>query len=464
MATKCKTKDTHGGPAKRKKPANGLEVPADAVSRATRSKSKSKDPAESDSSPTPAPMTIAGKPEQQKTNKPWSAEEKAYLEIMYQKLHDAAASKSQASLPHARKVFNSLNSFFNEGRQSVTDTKGTNLFVAEDREWGSFDAYIRRPTNKLINGLRKDIMKKMNDDGDNAWIPDITEDDIKAHLKHGPVIAKSGATKAVEQVTKDTPAPLKKAGKKIPKATIGHTEEKKSKLSAGTNAFISEPTDVLEAPKDQQHMKHQFPSHSTKRTSSMNNVLIAASSRSPTDVFKGEVPVKVTPVEEVNRLVVAGYKFTDIPEDDEEAMEKYLKEDDDQQLDGSWIKTAGDDLDKRIERRGLPDMNRMSWPRDLKKKIDFKAEEWHNKSGRVDGAAAVNGLRGIAVVPPLGYTGSIEELVKERRLLSRDLLLEDASKEAIDKVYSLHKSAEGEKKPQHNIEDDDSDITGDESS
>ncbi|EAT86103.2 hypothetical protein SNOG_06272 [Parastagonospora nodorum SN15] len=432
MATKRKTKDTHGGPAKRKKPANGLEVPADAVSRATRSKSKSKDPAESDSSPTPAPMTIAGKPEQQKTNKPWSAEEKAYLEIMYQKLHDAAASKSQASLPHARKVFNSLNSFFNEGRQSVTDTKGTNLFVAEDREWGSFDAYIRRPTNKLINGLC---------------------DDIKAHLKHGPVIAKSGATKAVEQVTKDTPAPLKKAGKKIPKATIGHTEEKKSKLSAGTNAFISEPTDVLDSAEGPAAYEASVP-----LTLDQEDIL------SPTDVFKGEVPVKVTPVEEVNRLVIAGYKFTDIPEDDEEAMERYLKEDDDQQLDGSWIKTAGDDLDKRIERRGLPDMNRMSWPRDLKKKIDFKAEEWHNKSGRVDGAAAVNGLRGIAVVPPLGYTGSIEELVKERRLLSRDLLLEDASKEAIDKVYSLHKSAEGEKKPQHNIEDDDSDITGDESS
>lgn len=448
MATKRKNNDSQGGPAKKKKPANELEVPADVVSRATRSKSKSKDPAEPTSSHTPAPVTKVGEPKQQKTIKLWSPEEKAYLEIMYQKLHNAAASKSHSSLPHVRKVFNAFNSFFNEGR-----------------EWISFTSYLGRRTNKIVNGLRKDIMKDMNDYGDNAWIPDITEDEIEAHLKHGPVTAKSGPTKAVKQVAKDMPAPIKKVRKTGPKGTIGRTEKKKVAPPTGTmDAVTSGPTDVLGPPSDQQHKKHQFLSHSTNGKSSRKNVLVAASSRSPTNVFKGEVPVKVTPVEEVNRLIAAGYRFTDIPEDDEEAMDSYLKEDDDQQLDGSWIKTAEDDLDERIKRSGPPEMNRMYWPSDFKKEIDFKAEGWHNESGRVDGAAAVNALRGTAVVPPLGYTGSIGELVKERRLLSRDLLLRDASKEAIDKVYALHQSAEGQEKPQHNVQDNDSDITGDESS
>jgi len=448
MAAKRKNNDSHGVAAKKKKPAKDLEAPAVAVSGATRSKSKSKDLAEPASSHTPAPMTKIGEPKQQKTIKPWSPEEKAYLEIMYQKLHNAAASKSHSSLPHARKVFSSLNSFFNE-----------------DREWGSFTSHVGRPTNKAINGLRKDIMKKMNDNSDNAWIPDITEEEIEAHLKHGPVTAKSGPTKAVKQIAKDTPAPIKQVGKPDPKAKPGHTKQKMMEPSTGTmDAVTSKPTDVLEPPNEQQHTKHQLPSKSTKGESFEKNVLIEAVSRSPTNVFNGEVPVKVTPVEEANRLVAAGYKFTEIPEDDEEAIERYLKEGDVQQPDGSWIKTAEDDLDGRIQRLGKPDKFRKLWRPDRGPGKFDAQEDWHKVSVRRDGAAAVNGLLCTAVTPPLGYTGSIKELLNERRLLSRHLILEDASKEAIEKVYALHTSAKGQKKPQYSIRDEDSDVTGDESS
>jgi hypothetical protein len=55
-------------------------------------------------------------------------------------------------------------------------------------------------------------------------------------------------------------------------------------------------------------------------------------------------------------------------------------------------------------------------------------EDWHKKSARERGAAAVvNGLLNAAIIPPFGYGGSIRDLVDKQHLADDEVLFAKSS-------------------------------------
>jgi hypothetical protein len=161
-----------------------------------------------------------------------------------------------------------------------------------------------------------------------------------------------------------------------------------------------------------------------------------------------ETPIVPTPPEVMAALKAQGFTWTDIPETQEKALQRHREEHDKRQRkrqeaghpEDTWINKAGSNLDSRLNR---PYAGKTKpWHRDYKiggeKDDDEQEDDSDHKRALQEGAADVSGLLNAAIIPPLGYFGDIEDLVRMRLLPDGELALYEASDAAQRKVWKQH--------------------------
>jgi hypothetical protein len=391
---------------------------------------------------------------------PWTPYETAFLELMYQKLQ-ANIPKGHTSKPHENKILESFNNFF-ENRTDLVDQQGRAAPARLKRDKSSFTSYVNRPSGS-IRALRDLVKDELKDQSAGAWIPDITDAEIETHLKKEKAKDKSKGTRNATSVptkkaiTKQKTKPLLDAGKNKPNAkpnaSANTIEGDKSAPIAPTAS--DEDTDMPDTPKDPEALL--IPSNTNAQQAN---------------------PTAQKTIEE---LKAEGFLFYEIPKNNKEAIEQHRDVQNKKKLDSSWNMKAITDLDARLEKRGFskPGEDRDRWSRDnrpevekqrktqIAKKGGWMEEDWHKNSAREGGAAAVNGLLNAAILPPLGYTGHIRDLVEKRQLPEGELILAQSSEAAIRKVHSVHdrdfKVPEEKSEVEQRDLNDDSSETGGES-
>jgi hypothetical protein len=167
---------------------------------------------------------------------------------------------------------------------------------------------------------------------------------------------------------------------------------------------------------------------------------------------------------------VIGKTQSGIPEDNQEAIRLHREENNRKPLDTTWIHTGSTDLKKRIVKyKYTPKLLSHVFYADQIANVNTTNENWHERSLRVDGAAAVNALINAADIPPLGYTGDIPHLVENRLLPNDEQVLAESRATAMQKLQAMREAnAKVHVKEKKNLPiqrdvNDDSDSTGDES-
>jgi hypothetical protein len=429
---------------------------------------------------------------------PWVPQETAYLELMYRKLSDKASSDKNAPLPHTNKIREAFNEFFVQ-RDDFTDEAGNILPERDFRDPSSFGSYVNRKGSTIKN-LRGLIQKRLKDKGDSAWIPNIGDAEIAAHLGWMQIAAVTKSKNILTVGTKRVVAPAESQAKKqsqsnvvsststkyLPSAAVSKPKPKdkptkNNKVDAlsthsAAAKTMTEPKDITDVPKPRAHTNSQLTATQTKLSEPKKP--FNADLQAPIRTTHQERPVTPTPPEKIEKLLKEGFESEEVPSSDAEAIKKHLEEGNRSLLDGSHIMQAGEDLEARMGRRGVlqrfgtsGSRNRDRWASDWISALDHgkggAEENWHVKSARVVGAANVNGIYGAAIAPPLGYTGTTRNLVENRLLPDSELLLADKNAEAIKKVYARSdqefEKANTSGKKQRSTMDEDSDETGDES-
>ncbi|KAI4709358.1 hypothetical protein J4E89_006107 [Alternaria sp. Ai002NY15] len=120
------------------------------------------------------------------THTPWAPFETAYLELFHEKLLEAATGKTDTFVaPHNELIYQAFNDYF-EGRTDVPDKGGKPMEEAlGTRPPGGLNSYLNRADTK-IRGLR-DRMKALEpklkkSKKEDAWMPDITDEEIQQYI------------------------------------------------------------------------------------------------------------------------------------------------------------------------------------------------------------------------------------------------------------------------------------------
>jgi hypothetical protein len=310
----------------------------------------------------------------------WLPYEDAWLELVFQKLYD---DKGHTSKPAKSKILEAFNNFF-EGRTNLYDAKGHKVPARKARDNSSFSSHLKSPKLRALYDIVKDGMK---DKSAGAWVPDITDAEIEAQMSE---------------------------------------RKGRGKTPAVVEALASPENNVAPAPK-----------------------LKALPSTGQTKPRGAEIlpPVPLT----MDQLDAQGFKFSKLPKNNEQAIKQHREAENKRELDSSWNRMAMNDLDKRFEKRSKynpakathPAGARKIWWRDFRPEVEAKMrkeveEDWHKTSAREEGAAAVNGLLNAAILPPVGYTGDIRELLKKRELPDRELMVAETGAAARSKVHDHH--------------------------
>jgi hypothetical protein len=348
------------------------------------------------------------------THTTWAPFETAYIELFHEKLKHAAAADGDATfvMPHNNKILEAFNGYFG-GRGDIQDKKGDVLEPLGARPAGSFTSYLTRKGTK-IRELRESLKEHKRSNGADAYMPTITDAEIKAYL------GKDG-------VTEDNPAATFIApGRRSSRKNTSNVLEKVTKASQpkGTSRWVK-PAETKVIPDSTQ--------------------VLAASK-------------------------AAGWNWSDIPITNEEAVVLHRAAKVVNPVDNTWNHQAIVDLDKRIHKYEDEEFNHEFFNRDLLPKYDKKngrlyVEDWHEVSAREEGAAAVTGLLNTADIPPFGYTGDIHDLVTNRQLPPDEFVLAESREDALQKKIALiyrRYNPRANQPVQKDIADD-SDSTGDES-
>ncbi|KAI4606385.1 hypothetical protein J4E80_010137 [Alternaria sp. BMP 0032] len=121
------------------------------------------------------------------THTPWTPFETAYLELFHEKLLEAAAGKTDTFVaPHNELIFEAFNDYF-EGRTDIRDKSNEVMEEAlGTRPPGGLNSYLNRAGTN-IRGLRDRMRalepKLKKSKKEDAWMPDITDDEIEQYIK-----------------------------------------------------------------------------------------------------------------------------------------------------------------------------------------------------------------------------------------------------------------------------------------
>jgi len=121
------------------------------------------------------------------THTPWTPFETAYLELFHEKLLEAATGKTDRFVaPHNEIIFKAFNDYF-EGRTDIPDKSGEPMEEAlGTRPPGGLNSYLNRAGTNLrglrdrMGALEPKLKKSKKED---AWMPDITDDEIGRYIK-----------------------------------------------------------------------------------------------------------------------------------------------------------------------------------------------------------------------------------------------------------------------------------------
>jgi len=121
------------------------------------------------------------------THTPWTPFETAYLELFHEKLLEAATGKTDTFIaPHNELIFEAFNDYF-EGRTDIRDKSDEVIEEAlGTRPPGGLNSYLNRAGTN-IRGLRDRMRalepKLKKSKKEDAWMPDITDDEIEQYIK-----------------------------------------------------------------------------------------------------------------------------------------------------------------------------------------------------------------------------------------------------------------------------------------
>lgn len=155
-------------------------------------------------------------------------------------------------------------------------------------------------------------------------------------------------------------------------------------------------------------------------------------------------PVETPPIpthpDVIADLKARGYTWTELPKNNEEAIKAHQEAQNKKPSQNTWVDGAVEALKDRTKRQTSPGFDHEFFNKDVQHEYENKGdminvEDWHKKSARRDGAAAVTALLNAADIPPLGYTGDIRALHKNRLLSEDELKLADARDAAITQKH-----------------------------
>jgi len=190
------------------------------------------------------------------------------------------------------------------------------------------------------------------------------------------------------------------------------------------------------------------PEKSTKKTSPAKKTMTdpRKTTEAPEPKSKPRVvkPVETPPIpthpDVIADLKARGYTWTELPKNNEEAIKAHQEAQNKKPSQNTWVDGAVEALKDRTKRQTSPGFDHEFFNKDVQHEYENKGdminvEDWHKKSARRDGAAAVTALLNAADIPPLGYTGDIRALHKNRLLSEDELKLADARDAAITQKH-----------------------------
>jgi hypothetical protein len=406
---------------------------------------------------------------------PWTPYETAFLELMYQKLQGITPT-GHISKPHENKISDAFNNFF-EGRTDLVDQLGRVAPARQTRDKSSFTSYVNRPTG-TIRALRDPVKEELRNKSAGAWIPNITDAEIDAHLKKGKAKDKGTAPGDATSVRKKkaTPKPKVKDLPDVGKSKLDDTHEanKKGGDKGPTIAPPSDNEDIdmydppgMPASKPLQHISSQLTSHPeiSKTTSGDDKPRV--------NVVTPPLAPKVTTKEEFAKLRAQGWSVPDLPTTDEEALRQHRGLTRDVADEDAWPISAELALADRLSRRPLKTNSyytrngvRNEWNQDLlpddqqeiikekdKEKTKNAKEQGKGNEGseeetkpmeekkRYDTAATINAVLNYAIIPPFGYQGNIHDLRDDARMPESERILAETSDAALGKLHKEHDEA-----------------------
>jgi hypothetical protein len=450
------------------------------------------------------------------THIPWAPFETAYLELFHEKLLKAATGKTDSFVaPHDEVIAKAFNEYF-EGRDDIRGKNTKLLDPLGTRPKSSVASYQNRKDTDIrglrdqLNKLRPKIKKST---GDDAWTTTINDAEIEQYIREKAKKVAAAATadddddggeEGEEGEDKNTSSeqsspPESLAGKAKSSETSARNRKPVrqqpvrkptvrkptvTKLTS-TKQIASEP--IANKPKADESIAKGpaatvvAPKKPAAKVSSIRKPVTPRKLKSDprTEAKPGQPkgdprvfrPPETAEVPDhpdvIASLKAQSYTWSDIPQSDEEAIEVHRDAQDKKPQDNTWVDGAKQDLEDRIERHTTPGFDLEAFNKDVQEQYTLKGslinvEDWHEKSARRDGAAAVTALLNTADIPPLGYMGAIRDLHEKRLLSEGELLVADARNVAITKKHEAverarqmkigKQSAKEELKKQHDVD------------
>jgi hypothetical protein len=441
------------------------------------------------------------------THTPWAPFETAYLELFHDRLLKAATGKTDNFVaPHDEVIAKSFNEYF-EGRDDIRGKNTKLLDPLGTRPKSSVTSYQNRKDTDIrglrdqLNKLRPKLKKST---GDDAWTTTITDAEIEQHIREKAKkvaaaatsddgddggeegeegedkntsseessppesLAKSSETSArnrkpVRQQPVRKPTVRKPTVRKPTVTKLTSTKQIASELTANKpkadESITKGPAATVVAPKKPavKPVSIRKPIVSRKpRSDSRTEPKPDQPEGNPRVVRPPETAEVPDHPDVIASLKAQGYTWSDIPQSDEEAIEVHRDAQDKKPQDNTWVDCANQDLENRIERHTTPGFDLEAFNKDVQEQYTLKSslinvEDWHEKSARREGAAAVTALLNTADIPPLGYMGDIRDLHEKRLLSEGELLVADARDVAITKKHEAVERAR-QMKMQHDVD------------
>ncbi|KAG9388496.1 hypothetical protein A1F94_001388 [Pyrenophora tritici-repentis] len=410
----------------------------------------------------------------------WAPTEKAYLELFLERVTLEAKKDTSIVVPDNNKILEAFNEYF-DGRSDLRDAKGHELPARPARTVQPFKSYLNRPDTR-VRTPRDGLNSYKTSNGNDAYMPKITDDDIAAFIDSG--ILNAGSAKNIDlqasmeqttlgEITVDPENPkiaqqttLLVLDKNTAQSTaLNVNSEVLSALSIAPQGALEMPvtTDVndkgaAEVNSSIVSLDEAAPQVLHKATQPQQLKKTGTARRAPKWKSLPDTPVVSTPPEVVARLKAEGWVGPpDLPKSDAEALQKHRELKNKQPLNTSYIVQAEEDLDDKLKPYPLPvgsyytrNGSKGKWVSDRKE--DTKPSEGHKGTNAADlddgefqidyprhrGAAGVAGVLGAAIIPPYGYGGPISDLVKRRLLPNEELVLHDSGQFMRNKLNEEH--------------------------
>jgi hypothetical protein len=383
------------------------------------------------------------------TKLPWIPQETAYLELMYEKLREKVHSDASIQLPNQKKVFEAFNEFF-EDRTDLTDEQGQLVPQRGHRNDTSLDSYVRRKKNP-VSVVRKEILDKMKSMGDDAWLPDITNEEIEARVNNkarvptAPALLKRKGNDVTKPKAKGLPvAKTSKSGNKSKTNTtkdIGGA----AVPELSTTPRMSEPPFTTGQPPSK-----SAPAAETTPPAQSNHVKESLKKGTKKQAYTEQ---SITTNNEFAKLRAEGWNCPTLPESDDEAFRLHSESMEDVAFGADWPISPEQALDERLKRnpvkfskRGDRAGHRGEWYRDCKSKGQYVKDEDGDEveivaPERFETAATTNAVLGYATIPPFGFRGDTHKLREDPRMPETELILTRLSREAQQVLHDAHETA-----------------------